>query len=258
MTAYLTLLLGLLLPWLVGLIWLRALERLLKSDGQSHIAAQLGYGFFVGYAILFGCLHLADQLGVLGYWSIMIALSMLVIAGAVTGTKVGLPQSANSKASPMQSRQPHHWLFWLLLGLTCVHLLLNTWEVFYRPVYAWDAWTTWIYRAKVWFFSADIYQLASPKVWLADPDGATHAIPAYRYPTFPSVIPLWAVISFGQWSDTLVNAPVIGCGIALALALYGACRDEGLSATFSMAAAYALISLPIVGAHLSLAGYADI
>ncbi|MEP6388322.1 MAG: hypothetical protein ABJ056_00195 [Halioglobus sp.] len=72
------------------------------------------------------------------------------------------------------------------------------------------------------------------------------------------MIPLWAVISVGHWSDTLVNTPVIGCGIALALALYGACRDERLSSTFAMAAAYALISLPIIGAHISLAGYADI
>ncbi|MEP0201396.1 MAG: hypothetical protein ABJ084_10505 [Halioglobus sp.] len=258
MTAYLTLLLGLLLPWLVGFIWLRALERIFRPGAQSQLAAQLGYGFFVGYAILFGCMHLADQLSALSYWPIVITLVILAIAGAAAGTLLGSTSHASGTPLSQETSTKHHWLFWLLLGLTCVHLLLNAWEVFYRPVYAWDAWTTWIYRAKVWFFSADIYQLASPREWLADPEGATHAIPAYRYPTFPSVIPLWAVISFGQWSDTLVNTPVIGCGIALALALYGVCRDEGFSSTFAMAAAYALISLPIIGAHLSLAGYADI
>ncbi|MEP4485937.1 MAG: hypothetical protein ABJ013_09935 [Halioglobus sp.] len=258
MTAYLTLLLGLLLPWLVGVVWLRASEKILKSGEQSHIASQLGYGFFIGYAILFGCLHLADQLNALSYWPIVCALAILAIAGVAAGKMLGSTSHASGTAPLPKKSTKHHWLFWLLLGLTCLHLLLNAWEVFYRPVYAWDAWTTWIYRAKVWFFSGDIYQLASPKAWLADPEGATHAIPAYRYPTFPSVIPLWAVISFGHWSDSLVNTPVIGCGIALALALYGACRHEGLSSTFAMAAAYALISLPIIGAHLSLAGYADI
>jgi len=257
-TAYLTLLLGLLLPWLAGFVWLGTLQRVFNSHARWHLATRLGYGFFIGYAILFGCLHLADQLSTLAYWPIIIALFAVTITGALATKLLGSTELVGSKAPAAPFNESHHWLFWLLLGLTCVHLLLNTWEVFYRPVYAWDAWTTWIYRAKVWFFSADIYQLASPQAWLADPESATHAIPAYRYPTFPSVIPLWAVISVGQWSDTLVNTPVIGCGIALALALYGACRDEGLSSTLAMAAAYALISLPIIGAHLSLAGYADI
>ncbi|MEP6388321.1 MAG: hypothetical protein ABJ056_00190 [Halioglobus sp.] len=106
-------------------------------------------------------MHLADQLSALSYWPIVFALAILAIAGAAAGTLLGSTSHASGTPLSQETFAKHHWLFWLLLGLICVHLLLNAWEVFYRPVYAWDAWTTWIYRAKVWFFSGDIYQLAS-------------------------------------------------------------------------------------------------
>ena len=49
----------------------------------------------------------------------------------------------------------------LLIGL---HLWLSALEIFNRPVYPWDAWLVWLYRAKAWYFSGTVYELASAAV----------------------------------------------------------------------------------------------
>lgn len=55
-----------------------------------------------------------------------------------------------------------------------------------------------------------------------------------------------------------MNTPVIACGIALCLGIYGACRESGINRLGSIMAAYLFISVPFIGAHIALAGYADI
>ena len=49
----LTLYAGLLLPWLGGTLWLAFADARFNSHTQSNRFRQAGYGFFLGYAVLF-------------------------------------------------------------------------------------------------------------------------------------------------------------------------------------------------------------
>jgi hypothetical protein len=266
---YIRLTLGLLLPWAAGYFWLLAIESLFRTPEKPNRLRQLGYGLFLGYAALQGIvLASAHILNRVEFWPVLAVIALITATGGLLSMASGSTHYTTRTAAQMpagtQSVQQYQLspaarlLVAILLGLAVLHLALAAIEIFIRPVYPWDAWLAWMYRAKAWFFSGNVYQLASPSDWLAGTTSATYTIDAYDYPTFASIIPFWAALSLGQWSETLVNTPVLCCGIALGLGVYGTCREYGMPAPLSMAAAYFLLSLPLVGTHLSLAGYADI
>jgi hypothetical protein len=100
--------------------------------------------------------------------------------------------------------------------------------------------------------------VVAPAQWAQAASADDYTIDAAAYPLLPSVIPYWAALSLGRWSETLINLPVLLAGVAIGLALYGQCRESGANPLFSMAAVYLLFSVPLFGTHLALAGYADI
>jgi hypothetical protein len=71
------------------------------------------------------------------------------------------------------------------------------------------------------------------------------------------VIPYWSALSLGRWSETLVSLPVLFGTVAIGLALFGQCREYGLSRTASLVSCYILYSIPLFAAHIALPGYAD-
>ena len=249
------------MPWLAGFVWLRLIESRLQPGASISSLRQVGYGFFLGYAVVQGCLLASTSfLGRVEFWPIFIGIAILAGLGLLL-QRLFPNSSSTATSSLLPARQDSllfRFLFWFFIIGIGFHLFFCAVDVFYRPVYPWDAWTTWVYRAKVWFYDGNVYQLSGPHQWLNDPAAARYAINANMYPAFPSLIPLWAALSLGSWSDTLVNTPVIACGIALCLAIYGACRESGVNRLGSIIAAYAFISVPLIGAHIALAGYADI
>jgi hypothetical protein len=261
-----TLFAGLLLPWITGSLWLAAVRRY-----QAHVPHAgrlprlLGYGFFLGYALLYALIIAVD--GLLGRVNPAIVLTSLAVLATLG---LGLLLWMQRRRPGATLLPPHndgnggsHGLFervltWVLLGWMAIHLLFTLADVLSMPVYAWDAWVVWLYRAKAWFYSGGLTEVVSPQLW-ADATGAPpYTVDAYAYPTFVSVIGFWVALCLGKWSETLVNLPGFLCGIAIGLALYGHIARLGLAAVFAAAAVYLLYSTPLFGAHLSLGGYADI
>jgi hypothetical protein len=255
------LLIGLFLPWIVGFIWLRAAENRLRHNGQANTLRQLGYGLFLGYACVQGLVLLsAALLGRVNFWAISGVIVLLIIPGIwLNRTSINKPPKTAKDAQAWETMPlPSKLLAFTVLVLIFMHLWLSALEIFNRPVYPWDAWLAWLYRAKAWYFSGAVYQLAPASEWLRDVAISPYTVDAYQYPTFASIMPFWAALSLGHWSETLVNTPVLLCGIAMGLALYGQAREVGLGPVPSLASAYFLLSIPLLGTHLSLAGYADI
>lgn len=254
---FIRLLLGLLLPWIGGYYWLVTIENRFSPDKTPNRLRQLGYGLFLGYAGLQGIiLASATVLKRVDFWPVIAVIALITSAAALlprTSRQLRREQAPHHRASPAA-----RILFAILLSWATLHLVLAAIEILNRPVYPWDAWLAWIYRAKAWFFSSNVYQLASPTDWLAGTATSPYTIDAHGYPTFASIIPFWAALSLGRWSETLVNTPVLCCAVALGLGIYGQCREQGIPPLLSIAAAYFLLSIPLVGTHLSLAGYADI
>lgn len=129
-------------------------------------------------------------------------------------------------------------------------------EVLLRPVYAWDAWYYWSYRARAFFEQghADAF-VPFNAFWHSDPEGY---LQTFRHPSLVSVIQLWPALALGRWHETLVNLPWFLTGPALGLAIFGQLRRLGLGVLPGTLAVYLTLSVPLLGVHVGLGGYADI
>lgn len=256
-----TLLLGFFLPWVAAFLALRTLEGRLGL--HSHLARQLGCSYFLGLLALHATLSsweaATDELVVYP------VLLLFAGAAALGGIALTLSRSSGSQVSapltiPDDRMTSSGWrraAFWCLLLLALAHLTLAGLEAINRPIFPWDAWQTWMYRAKAWFLYGKIFPFVSALDWQESGKVLFNA-PGHDYPTFTSVMALWAALSLGSWSETLVNTPVALCGIALALALYGHCRECNWSRLTAIVTVFLFLSVPLLGTHLSLAGQADI
>ncbi len=254
---YLRLAIAIILPWLGGYFWLAFADRRL-GNSRANGLRQLGYGLFLGFAALQGTVLACNRLfGEVNLMPVTLALAVATLAGGICYVKAS--SRGPAATVPRDSGSPlRQALFWLLIGWAALHLLLVAIEILHRPVFPWDAWLNWMYRAKAWFYSGQVFLMSPPEGWLSGTADSPYNVAGNHYPTFVPVLALWAATALGQWSETLVNLPVLCCGVALGCGLYGQCREYGLAKLPSALAAYMLLSIPLVGAHLSLAGQSDI
>jgi len=258
-----TLYAGLLLPWLGGTLWLVFAESRFEPKGPHNRVRQTGYGFFLGYAVLFMAIIANDMLtGTTSWVGLMLFLGGFAGSG---GLAVWLSVSQTGPSLNTIPAPPHgskssavKMLAVLVAVWTAIHLVFITVDIFTQPLYPWDAWLAWVYRAKAWFMAGGMTAVVSPAEWASATATNIYTIDAWTYPLFPSVIPYWAALSLGNWSETLVNLPVLFAGLAIGMALYGQCREYGLGVTGSLVGVYLLYSIPIFATHIALAGYADI
>jgi hypothetical protein len=250
---------GLLLPWLGGTLWLALVENRLSPESQPNRLRQAGYGFFLGYAVLFLTIMAGHAwTGEVSWGWIMLFLLLFAASGSLLlwfNPTRRLPARRDGWTSLTTAQK---WLIIALAAWTALHLLFVANEVLNQPVFPWDAWQTWIYRAKAWFLSGGLAEMVSPDQWAAATSPDIYAVQGAEYPLLPSVIPYWAALSLGRWSETLVNLPALLAGLAIGMALYGQCREAGMNALISLAACYLLYSIPLFATHIALAGYADL
>jgi uncharacterized membrane protein YidH (DUF202 family) len=256
----LTLLLGTLIPWLGGTLWLIFADSRFSGKTPVNVFRQIGYGFFLGYAVLFLAIVISEKLGGGASWLyLMVFLVIFATAGALAAwwCRDSIIYLQRSKPAFPTSNSKRLFLAVILL-LTLVHLVFVVVEITTQAIYPWDAWLVWVYRAKAWFLSGSMVDFVAATEWSTATSADVFTIEAWPYPLFPSVVPYWAALSLGQWSETLVNLPVLCAGLAIGMALYGQCREHGLSVFISLIVCYLLYSIPLLGTHLALAGYADV
>jgi hypothetical protein len=255
----LTLYCGLLLPWLGGALWLTFAESRLKRNRQANRFRQAGYGFFLGYAVLFLAILFSNALSADDPWpGLMVFLLVFSASGGVAVWLSDSKKNATPSASRIPSGFPMRTLTAFVLVLMAIHLVFIAVEIFTQPLYPWDAWLAWVYRAKAWFLANGMVDIVGKAEWTTATSAGIYTIDAWLYPLFPSVIPYWAALSLGRWSETLINLPVLFAGLAIGMAVYGQCREHGLNVPVSLITCYLLYSIPLFGTHLALAGYADI
>jgi hypothetical protein len=252
----LTLYAGLLLPWLGGTLWLVFADNQFNSSSQVNRLRQAGYGFFLGYAVLFIAIMASNKFSGAVSWPYL--MGFLLIFAASGGFAAWQSGRSNTALPSPPMNTFGKVLTAIMMVLMLVHLAFIAVEIFTQPVYPWDAWLAWVYRAKAWFMASNMAAVVSTSDWAVATAANIYTIDAFRYPLFPSVIPYWAALSLGSWSETLVNLPVLFAGLALGMAIYGQCREHGLSMATSLITCYLLYSIPLLGTHLALAGYADI
>ena len=265
--AWISVAVALLLPWLASVLWLRLLW---SEPAPGRWPMLIGYGGVLGSLLTALLLYLMGSLGLaLRVWPAL-SLFMLAIAGAglllwrsrahpSNRAGIGAEPSPDKLQSVAASMPAWQWvLFALLLVWLLIRLMGLALEVWWQPLFPWDAWTTWAVRARVWTELQALVPFISPRDWLGDPTAAAYTIDAWTYPATVSLLATWPALAYGAWNETAANLPWIGCALALALGFVGQARRWGASPLEALVAVWLLFSLPLLNTHIALAGYADL
>ncbi|MBK8182892.1 MAG: hypothetical protein IPK63_08265 [Candidatus Competibacteraceae bacterium] len=246
------------LPWLVSAIWLRL------SWGEAPAGI---WPLTVGYSYILGSLAVTLLLrsqAALGFTPNVVAplsiIGSLAMAGGWLAWRRGKSGLNFGRVESGWRQQPLWqqilfvmllaWLGWRLAGLAL--------EIWWRPLYPWDAWTTWTVRPKVWAELGRLAPFVDPPRWLADPKGAFYTIEAWTYPATVPLLVLWPTLAFGGWNETAANLPWFGAALGLGFGFYGQARLWGATPMAALIFTWLLLSLPMLDTHVALAGYADL
>jgi hypothetical protein len=260
-----TLLAGLLLPWLAGMTALVLLRGKRPFSAPGEIAWIAGAGYLVGAFVLTLWMRLLSTAGV-GFSALSIAAPLLAataIAGYLAWRRAGAElwnaiRAAGRAAVSPPGLDGATLLAWrALLAWTGLRFLLLGAAVAWQPLFPWDAWTQWATKARVWFELGRIVPFASVDAWFAA-DGAAYFDAAPGNPPTMPLLQVWACIALGRWDDTLMNWPWWQIAVALAAAVYGAMRMHELPPLAALVVAFFVASLPLANVHVALAGYADL
>ncbi len=124
-------------------------------------------------------------------------------------------------------------------------------------IFPWDAFTTWMYRAKLWTSQNQFLPLNDINSWLAQGDG--YAIDAAHYPATVSIVAAFASILSGGWHPPSAAVPWFFAAAASSALMIGLCRERDPDARVAPVLAGAfLITTPLLHIHGMLAGYADL
>jgi tetratricopeptide (TPR) repeat protein len=259
----LALLVAIALPWIFGVALIAALHGRERFDAPGSIAWTCGAGWFAGALVVTLWLRALSLLHV----KFALLPAALPIAGA-TLALAAIAWRRHRGAGLAAARGALGTLFavdragwrraaWLgLLLWIALHLVLLLLEVWWRPMFPWDAWTQWATKARVWFAQGSLVPFVDSAAWLAAGGAYTDSAPG-----LPATVPLlqvWTATLLGRWDDSLVNLPWWICGVALAFATYGFLAGRRLPALVALIGTWLIVSLPILDVHIALAGYADI
>jgi hypothetical protein len=262
--AYLTLTVGLLLPWLFGLALLFALgwpQRSVEAAGAA--ALHTGFGYCIGALSLTLWMRLLSAVGIpFGWLSIGGPLALAAVALFAFAVRAGRIASVDLRVLMHSLLHPPlaRWqrLIWLgLVAWLALRFLLLAADIAWQPLYPWDAWIQWATKARVWYELGRIAPFVRADEWFAGPAGAYFD----AAPNYPATVPLWQVwscIALGRWDDSAMNWPWLLLLIALTCAIYGALRGEGVGQLTALIGAYLVASLPLLDTHAALAGYGDL
>lgn len=251
-------LLSVLLPWVVGFLWVAALQR---RAGECNWLLSAGYGYPIGAVATTLVMRAVSVLT--PPWSLaVVALPLLLLAiggywlarpAVVWGVAWTRGRDAYRTGSPAL-----RIVFWVATALITIRLAGLAMEDWLRPLLPWDAWAQWATKAVVWYHYGWMAPFVSPAQWLAAADPMHFVDLHSNYPATVPLLQVWTALCLGRWDESLVNAPWPALVCALALAFYAQVRRLGPGPALAALCTYLLLSLPYLDVHVALAGCADL
>ena len=242
-----------------------ALLRLLGFRGLPK-SLLLGVSYGAGVVIAAKLLHLASYLGFALSTASWIAVVTGLIAGVWAwrgmmtqraGTEHGAASLNGASTRVLEYSRLRDPLIIGLLSLLAIHISITLFNNLTRPIFPWDAFTTWMYRAKAWTLQNAITTMSYTPDWIAAGGASDYAIYANDYPTALSIYASFMASLTGGWNEAAACVVVIcaDCGV-LCYSRFDHCG--GVEPAYGCIRRLLLGSLPIVNIHASLAGYADL
>ncbi len=254
---------GLLLPWLLGIgavLLLRGPS--LAPDAEGEAAWIAGAGFLTGAFLATVWMRLLSAAGV-RFGLVPVALPLAIATAvllALAWRRHGQALAAAARhafATPDGLAGIARVGWWAGVAWLALRFALLGAEIASRPLYPWDAWTQWATKARVWYELGYLAPFARVNEWLAA-NGAVWFDASPEYPPTMPLLQVYACLWLGRWDDALMNWPWWQIGIALTLVVYGGLRALGAAAGAALVGALLVASLPLANVHVALAGYADL
>lgn len=258
--------LGWLLVWAFGIAVLLALStRTSRPSDDGEIALVTGAGFFVGQFLLTLWMRALSTAGIpFGRVSIGGALFAVTVAAAwlawrrhrkvLVDALRAAPRGLAGSDLPTKQRA----LRYAILGWLALRFALLLVEVLRRPLYPWDAWTQWATKARVWYGERTMVPFVDASQWLNAPGSSVWFDAAPHYPGTVPLTQVWSATLLGRFDDALINLPWWLTAVAFGFVVYGFLRGRRLGRVGALVATWLVLSLPILDAHVALAGYADL
>jgi hypothetical protein len=249
---------AILLSWVLGTVWLQQGRSILPGPGYWLMS--LGYGYILGTCATTLIMRLLETLGLSQNVNIIASLvALFAIAGVwllPRNSPILFRNSQSSSTQILPLWQKVTFIFFLLLII--LRFFNMGFEVILRPLFPWDAWTTWSVKPHVWFAYKQLVPFVDAEKWLSNKQSFDYTIVAWHYPNIVPLIQLWTALAYGQWNETINNISWFLCAVALVLGFYGQARQYGIDPLRSIIFTYFLISIPLLNTHVALAGYADL
>lgn len=260
--AMISLAIALLVPWALGIIWLRPAWR---SGTEGAWPAILGYGYFTGTLANATIMLTLDALGLQQNFDALVGILLALTAlGFWLTRKIPWFASPGGRTAILAGGARITWRQ-VAAGLLLLLFILRfggfALEILWRPLYPWDAWMNWAPKARVWFEHKSLVPHLAPEAWLASGSALVYTGSNEENWTFAPLVPLiqfWIALALDRWDENLINLPWLQAALALMLAFYGQARALGARPLFALIFCYLLASLPLFGTHIALAGYADL
>ncbi len=242
-------------PWLLGCI---ALAPWWPKPQPGRLPLLLGYGLLLGWALVAMGLWVWGAAGARFSLLAGLAPALVALGSGWWGYRRMGPWQLGEPLPLVEREALGSWVGLLLLAILALRGFDLLYELVTQPLFAWDSWMNWSPKTKVWFFSGYMEPFVAPKEWLARADEPLYTISTYHYPPLVPLMQLWGLLGLGRWDDTLMNLPWWFALVGLGLAFYGQGRGWGLSPLTALVFVYLLLSMPFIGVHVALPGYADI
>lgn len=239
-------LVALLLPWGAGI---QVCSLVLPASASRLLC--WGAGFFIGYLLVTSVLWL--QYNLIGRISFLVPALVLAVLGVSVwvGKKSGKPVPLGTG-----TRYPSIGVAGLIV-LGVVLVLPVVMDVWFRPLFPWDAWYAYGLKAKTFFHYRELVEFVAQNQWLGAADKEvfnTHV----GHGLFVPLVQTWMALGLGRWSESLVNMPWPAAWISISLLCAGIARYKGARPELALAICAAVLTIPFVGVHAVLAGYADL
>ena len=224
-----------------------------RTGLDSNLWVELGLGYFCVTAAV-GC--------ILSMAWLPISQASLLIVFFSGFTAVLAAVALKSASTPVQLGKAIHfinssWLTRLCGVLIIVYLALTLINNLNREIFPWDAFTTWMFRAKAWVTTDAAVDFVTLKEWLAAT--FSYTLPAAHYPIIISAIAAFSSALAGEWSGPAASIPWFFAVGASAVLMGGLCRLQAPDRpSVALLGATLLITVPLVHWHGILAGYADV
>lgn len=235
--------------------------------GALPSTLKLGAGYGLGVVALAKFLHLSSFAGFTLDAAGWIAVSLGVGAAGWQirqrfllqgNTFVTLRQLSYQRLSATFGTWKRDPLIVVLLVLLSAHLAMTLSNNLLRPIFPWDAFTTWMYRAKAWALQNSISPMASVNDWIAAGGQSGYALYASQYPTALSIYAAFMSALAGGWQPAAASVPWSLCLLSLCMTAHGLLVLAGISNRRALIGAYLLGSMPLLNIHAGLAGYGDL